>query len=226
MAAADEIVYVQRDPATRNMLRVLAVGLLPDAVRYGIPPGMQLYRLDLAKTYRLDTDGVTWVEITGGGAALTVQEVDGAPSVAAVTVILFDQADGLVVSDLGGGMARVDLAAIPASVLADWTVATPATIGADQTAYNPGDFDTYRLEATGAERTIHGVLSSLGRVKPRRFANIGASINIRLAHQSVTEGTAANRLICQGAADILLFPGEQAELWYDSTTTRWRAALV
>src|SRR5262245_6202489 len=100
------------------MLRVLSVGVFPDAARYGIPPGMQLYRLDLAKTYKLDTDGVTWIEIvSGGGAAPSVQEADGAPSVASIVTLVFDQADGFVVTDLGGNIARVDLSAVPQSAV-------------------------------------------------------------------------------------------------------------
>ena len=56
--------------------------------------------------------------IAGGGGSLTVEEQDGAPSVGSVTTLRFDQADGLVVSTPGAGIARVDLAAIPDGALA------------------------------------------------------------------------------------------------------------
>lgn len=53
----------------------------------------------------------------GGGGSLTVQEVDGSPAVASVSIIEFAQAQGFVVTDQGGGTARVDLSAVPYSAL-------------------------------------------------------------------------------------------------------------
>lgn len=40
---------------------------------------------------------------------LTVQEVDGAPSVTGVTTLQFDQADGFIVSSPGAGIAKIDI---------------------------------------------------------------------------------------------------------------------
>jgi hypothetical protein len=45
---------------------------------------------------------------TGGGGSLTVEEVDGAPSIASVTKLKFAQADGLTVTDEGGGVVRIN----------------------------------------------------------------------------------------------------------------------
>jgi len=72
------------------------------------------------KLTRRNSDGtLTVIEGGGGGGgSLTVEEQDGAPSVASVTTLRFDQADGLVVSTPGAGIARVDLAAIPDGALA------------------------------------------------------------------------------------------------------------
>ena len=47
----------------------------------------------------------------GGTGTLTVEEVDGSPSVANVATLRFDQVDGFVVSTTGAGVARVDMAA-------------------------------------------------------------------------------------------------------------------
>jgi hypothetical protein len=81
----------------------------------------------------VDTDGAqgarlylcravnTWQAVDESGAAggsLTVEEADVAPTVANVTKIQFDQADGFTVTDETGGQIQVDLAAIPDSVLA------------------------------------------------------------------------------------------------------------
>jgi hypothetical protein len=49
----------------------------------------------------------------GGGGSLTVAEVDGAPSIAAVDTLNFDQGDGFVLTNTAGSIARVDLAAVP-----------------------------------------------------------------------------------------------------------------
>lgn len=53
----------------------------------------------------------TWgcaADSTGAGAALTVEEADGAPTDNAVTLIQFDQADGYVVTDEGTGLIQID----------------------------------------------------------------------------------------------------------------------
>lgn len=75
-------------------------------------------RLDLGQSYRY-TNGAWVLEGSGGpGAGLTVQEADGTPSVTSVDTLQFDQSDGFVVTDLGAGDARVDLAAVPEARLA------------------------------------------------------------------------------------------------------------
>ena len=53
---------------------------------------------------------------TGGIA--TAEEVDGAPSYAALVTARFDQADGFVLTQPGAGIVRIDLAAIPVTLLA------------------------------------------------------------------------------------------------------------
>ncbi len=48
-----------------------------------------------------------------GGGSVTVEEADGAPTVAGVSVLQFDQADGFVLTDEGGGTVELDLDALP-----------------------------------------------------------------------------------------------------------------
>lgn len=48
---------------------------------------------------------------SGGGGSLEVEDTDESPSVASVTQLRFDSADGFVVSSPGSGVARVDMAA-------------------------------------------------------------------------------------------------------------------
>ena len=57
----------------------------------------------------LDANGsIKGVGATGPAGALTVEEVDGAPTIATVTKLKFAQADGLAVTDGGGGVVRVN----------------------------------------------------------------------------------------------------------------------
>ena len=45
----------------------------------------------------------------GPAGDLTVEEVDGAPSVASVTKVKFAEADGFTVTDEGAGVARINI---------------------------------------------------------------------------------------------------------------------
>jgi hypothetical protein len=96
---------------------------------------------------------------------------------------------------------------------------TPAQITADQNNYNPGVAWFYRL-STDASRNVTGL--SIAQVDGQmiRIVNVG-SFNIVLKHQDVGS-TAANRFLCNGAADITLAADEEAAGWYDGTTARWR----
>lgn len=66
------------------------------------------------------TDATTkaYVDALFVGVAPTIREVDLAPSLSGSTILEFDQADGFVLSNPGGTTARLDLAAIPVTILA------------------------------------------------------------------------------------------------------------
>lgn len=78
---------------------------------FPVPGGSLFTRLDTGKLYKWS--GSAWVEVGGSSASLTIQEVDGVPSVTSADTLMFDQADGFVLTDLGSGDARVDLSGIP-----------------------------------------------------------------------------------------------------------------
>lgn len=90
------------------------------AASVSIPLNARFYRTDVRERYYWN--GSSWIrdpaDLPGGGSGPTVQEADGSPSVASVSTLQFDQADGFVVSDLGAGVARVDLDAVPEARLA------------------------------------------------------------------------------------------------------------
>lgn len=102
---------------------------------------------------------------------------------------------------------------------------TPSALGADQNDYNPGVGRRYRLSTTGgATRTVTGL--SIGQADGQEFSvvNLGPN-NVVLAHQNAGS-SAANRFICTGAANITLATDEEALVWYDATTQRFRARKV
>ena len=72
----------------------------------------------------VDNAGNTRTDCTISAGSTTVREVDLTPSVAGVTVLEFDQADGFVVTNPSGTNVRVDLAAIPDSALAQIVTAS------------------------------------------------------------------------------------------------------
>lgn len=86
----------------------------PDDFPLPLPDGAVFYRQDTHKWYYRDDAISSWSELAGGApsGSLTVRELDGIPSLVADTLI-FDQTDGLVVTDLGSGDARVDLVSVP-----------------------------------------------------------------------------------------------------------------
>lgn len=100
---------------------------------------------------------------------------------------------------------------------------TPAQITSNQNNYAPGVAWLYRL-STDASRDITGLAISQVDGQFVRFCNVGSN-NIVLKHQD-TNSTAANRFLCGGAADITLAADEQAEGWYDATTSRWRVTKL
>ena len=65
------------------------------------------------------TDAATKAYVDAAGlVAMTVEEVDGSPSITSTATLRFDQVDGFVVTNPSGSIARVDLASVPTAALA------------------------------------------------------------------------------------------------------------
>lgn len=97
---------------------------------------------------------------------------------------------------------------------------TPAALAADQNNYAPGVARTYRLEASGANRTLTGLAA--GQNGEERYVhNAGAANNVVLAHESASSA-AANRFDLPGAASVTIPPKETRRVWYDAVTSRWK----
>lgn len=101
-------------------------------------------------------------------------------------------------------------------------VLTPPEITSNQNDYAPTGHATayhFRLD-TDASRTI---TSLAGGVDGREIliTNIGTT-DLVLEHASAS-GTAANRFLCPGSANLTLNPNDSVRLRYDGTSARWRA---
>ena len=90
------------------------------------PRNARFYRSDLAQEYRFNDVTASWAAVSAGAGSIVVQEADGTPAIAGADSLLFDQTDGFVVTDLGGGDARVDLANVPQSAITGLVAALAA----------------------------------------------------------------------------------------------------
>lgn len=100
------------------------------------------------------------------------------------------------------------------------TVVTPPQLTANTDNYALAVGQINRL-STDAARDLTGLVAAASGTT-RLLVNVGA-FNLVLKHQVTS--TAANRFLCQGAADITLGPDDAADVWYDAVVSRWRAYL-
>lgn len=163
-----------------------------------IPKGSHFWRLDLGKEYRWDDSPPgSWIELTGAGAGLIVQEADGVPSGTADT-LQFDQADGFVLTDLGAQDFRVDLAAVPETVLAlNFPTHAAVSLAADADVLLGLSGQQLNLDPQVANAVLAGPASA-GPSDPTFRALVDADIPAAIARDAeVTSAIAAH----EAAAD-------------------------
>ena len=93
-----------------------------------------------------NTDAAPKLYVDDRLAILTVEEVDGSPSLTNTSTFRFDQADGFVVSNPSTGIVRIDLSAIPYSVIQDVS-ATDRLLG--RSTAGAGDIEEITCTAAG-----------------------------------------------------------------------------
>ena len=99
-------------------------------------------------------------------------------------------------------------------------VISPTQLIANQDDWDPTNLATaaeIRL-TTDAARDLSGIAAQPARTRITLF-NIGG-FNCVLKHDLTS--TAANRFLCPGSADFTLTPNKAVDIWYDSTSSRWR----
>ena len=103
---------------------------------------------------------------------------------------------------------------------------TASQITADQNNYSSGGISKYQRWSSDAPRNVTGFVTSPTQVSGQEhvIANVGGN-NIVLVNESASS-TAANRFTTNTGADITLGANEMALIWYDGTTSKWRAAKL
>lgn len=101
---------------------------------------------------------------------------------------------------------------------------TPTGLSGDVNDYNPTNLDTadvLRVDPNGASRNITGI-SAPSYAKKLCLANIGSAGEFLTLKYEDAGSSAANRFIASGLTDITVSPGESVNLFYDTTSSRWR----
>lgn len=160
----------------------------------------------------------------GIGGSLNLQGADG------VTATATSRAGGNVnvtpgagVSSGSNGMLRVN------GGFALVTTASPSALAAGSTDnYNPtgmGTANCLRLTPdAGGTSALSGIVPTAGGAsgaggRVLLICNIGAA-NLTLTHDATS--TAANRFLCPGSVDLVIPANGARQLWYDTTSSRWR----
>lgn len=102
-------------------------------------------------------------------------------------------------------------------------VITPTALSGDVNNYNPTGLSTcnaIRQDGGAANRNITGLAANNWRFI--LLTNIGTTNNLVLVHASGSS-SAANQFDLANAANLTLLPRQSVILWYDASSTKWRA---
>lgn len=103
-------------------------------------------------------------------------------------------------------------------------VISPTSLGSDQNDYAPASFSSAAIirQALSANVVITGLTAgTVGRLI--RLQNISTQYSITLRDES-SSSTAANRFALPG--DLTIGPEQSLDLWYDTTSSRWRSVGI
>lgn len=151
-----------------------------------------------------------WSVFAESASGLTVQEADGLPSHSAISTLIFDQADGFVVTQPAAGQIRIDLGAIAAA---------SGGTGIDTSA------------STGTLRVDAGTWTAQHLVRLPRSDETTYAANANAdASRGVKLGTYTYLRQVSGAAAAKIIPGVSFETfvlttnaYYDSVAATWKS---
>jgi len=141
-------------------------------------------------------------------------------------IVRFDATTGKLVQDSGLTINDSgDLDLEEGTILAQRrTVISPTAIAAQADDYDPTGFGTaevVRITLTGSQSITGFAAPVAGENEHRVITNIDTTDNLTLVDESASS-TAANRISGPEGEDVVIGPGESAEILYDATTSRWR----
>jgi hypothetical protein len=220
-----------------QLTSVAATGTLTNTANFAntdtVTTGTKTYTFQTALT---NVDGNVLIGATASDsldnliAAINLGAGSGTVYAAATTANGFVSAvagagDTMDVTALVSGTAGNTIATTETSANASWGAATLSGGNNDTIDYAPTGWAgaTTVRASSNASYNLHGFDAAVALQKRKRLVNVG-SFNIVIKHQSTTETTATNRIICPGATDITLVGDDVLDLEYDGTTTRWRVS--
>lgn len=103
-------------------------------------------------------------------------------------------------------------------------VVTPAQFTSNKNDFDAGTVFKFLRLSSDASRDLTGIVAYTEDGGEVILVNVGSN-NIVLKHQSASSSV-QNRFLCTTGADITLSANQQAHLWYDSTTSRWRVSKM
>lgn len=170
-------------------------------------------------------------DLVAGGTAVSLTGTVAGPAVSVDgNFALFDGTSGNLLKDTGVNAADfalvshthsfASLTGLP-SVFGE-VILSPSQIVANQNDYSPTDLATaniLRINSNAVNRQITGLATGAA---DRRIiiTNVGA-FDITLRHENAGS-SAANRFTFSDSRAIILGPAKSIELYYDTTSSRWR----
>lgn len=130
--------------------------------------------------------------------------------------VYFTAAGMFVIDDAGAELGPLGVAQNGNRV----AVISPSQLIANQNDWSPTNLVTaaeIRL-STDAARDLTGITAQPSRTRIT-LLNVGG-FNCVLKHDLTS--TAANRFLCPGSVDFTLTPNKAVDIWYDTTSSRWR----
>ena len=167
--------------------------------------------------------GGDFVGQTDTATSGTVAHLWGGHFNAFVTGITATEAISAVFEEPAASDVGLGLPATPTNRCAIWARGTVAIKFASVTSaasITNMACESSHIRLTGSTATsLHGVHADL-LAKHIWILTVGAAVTLK--HQSATDGTAANRIICKSGADTAYAANTVIELIYDDTQSRWQ----
>lgn len=200
----------------------------PDTILHASGSTGQAIRIENTNTAITGSDSYGRVEWEGNDASATANGIRGSIELlsggsAGEAAMVFRtaaanaaQVEAMRIDPLGGVITQ--LAEYKAGDI------TPTQLSGNTNDWGPGGLSGAAIirASTSASWNLTGLQGGADG-REILLINVGAQ-NLVLVHDATS--TAANRFLCPNSANLTLNPNDSAQLWYDSTSSRWRVTGV